>query len=258
MPVPVQLLFDLGLEDLNPIEVGECDNFPERSVFPKSFNGTIIHYVRRGYGNLYSRGEHYSVGPGQAFIILPGEENHVHYTSDSANPWEYAWVSFTGKLAPRFSVLPPVFDVPEDTFLHTRDLKNATDTIGYLLAADLYALYAKVVDPMYHKQDILPSIIEHIEQNYMQKLTVEDIGARFGLDRRDLSRRFKARTGLCVRAYLTRVRMKHAEALLEEGRSVKDIASRCGFSNSSNFHKLFTAHHGLTPIQWKAQYQTGK
>lgn len=255
MPAPIQLLFDLGLEDLNPIEVGESDNFPDRSVYPKSFNGTIIHHVRRGYGNLYTRGQHFYVRPGQAFIILPGEENEVHYTSDRDDPWEYAWISFTGKLAPRFSILPPVFDVPEDSFLNTYDLKNATETIGYLLAADLYALYAKVVDPLYHKQDIIPLIVEHIEQNYMQKLTVEEYVAAYGIDRRELSRRFKAQTGFCVRGYLTHVRMKRAEAFLAEGRSIKEIAALCGFSSASNLHKMFTAHHGLTPVQWKAQYK---
>jgi len=53
MPAPFQLLFDLGLEDLNPIEVGENDNYPDQNVYPTSLNGTILHYIRNGWGDLY-------------------------------------------------------------------------------------------------------------------------------------------------------------------------------------------------------------
>jgi len=255
MPAPFQLLFDLGLEDLNPIEVGENDNYPDQNVYPTSFNGTILHYIRNGWGDLYIREKHYRVGPGQSFIIHPGQEDMVHYTADHENPWEYAWVSFTGKLAPHFSVLPPVFEVPEGSFSHTHDLKNATSAIGYLLAADLYALYARLVDPIYRKQDHIRLIADHIEENYGKKLTVEDFASRFHTERRHLSKQFKAKMGVSIRAYLTQVRMSRSEEFLLLGHSVKDIAAMCGFSSVSNFHKMFTAHHSMTPMQWKQQHR---
>lgn len=260
MPAPIQLLFDLGLEDLNPIEVGESDNFPDRCVYPKSFNGTILHHIRSGWGDLYVSSNHYRIGPGQGFIIHPGQEDTVHYKADHDDPWEYAWISFTGRLAPRFSVLPPVFDVPEGSFPHTYDLKNATSAIGYLLAADLHALYARLVDPIYRRQDHIRLIQDHIEENYMHKLTVESFSDRFQIERRRLSLQFKARLGVSIRTYLTQVRMKKAEEFLLMGYSSGEIAAMCGFSSISNFHKMFTSHHSMTPLQWKQLYgrQTSK
>lgn len=254
MSGPIQLLFDLGLEDLNPIEVGENDNYPDQCVHPKSFNGTILHHVRSGWGDLYIRGKHYRIGPGQGFILHPGQEVFTHYTADHDEPWEYAWISFTGKLAPRFSVLPPVFDIPVGSFPHTYDLKNATETIGFLLAADLYALYAQLVDPIYRQQDHIRLIVDHIEENYGKKLTVEEFAARYQTDRRYLSQQFKAKVGVSVRTYLTHVRMRHSEEYLLQGKSVREIALLCGFSSPSNFHKMFTAHHGVTPQQWKQDH----
>lgn len=256
MPAPIQLLFDLGLEDLNPIEVGESDNFPDRCVFPKSFNGVIIHHIRSGWGDFSFKGKHYHIGPGKGFIILPGQEQDIHYTADHDDPWEYAWISFTGKLAPRFSVLPPVFDIPEGSFPHTYDLKNATASIGYLLSADLFDLYARLVEPLLHEEDVISEIVELIDARYIDRLSVETLAARFGMDRRELSRRFKERTGVCMRTYLTEVRMKQAERFLLEGRSAKTIAELCGFSSASNFHKMFTAHHGVTPNEWKRSIDT--
>lgn len=252
MPAPIQLLLDLGLSDLNPIEVGEGFNQPDLTVRPISFNGTIIHHIRSGFGNLYVKDKCYRVGPGQGFIISPGQERFIHYTSDHNDPWEYAWLSVTGKLAPHFSLLPTVFDLPENSFPHAYGLKNAGANLGYLLAADLHTFYAKVVEPLLHTSDRISDILEYLQQHYMQNLSVEELASRFGIGRRELSRRFKARTGLSVRACLTRIRMERAEELLRRGSSIKEAAELCGFNSVSNFHQLFTACHSMSPTAWKA------
>lgn len=251
MRAPIQLLFDLGLEDLNPIEVGEHTTYPDNLVRPKSFNGVIIHHIRSGTGSFSLKGKVYPVRAGQAFLILPGQQRDVYYLSDHDDPWEYAWISFTGKLAHRFSVLPPVFDLPEGSFPHTYDLKHTDDSLPYLLAADLFDLYAKLVDPLLIEVDRIGEIMSLIDTHYMERLSVEILAEHFDMDRRELSRRFKARTGRSTRTYLTEVRMKHAETLLLEGRSAKEIAELCGFSSASNFHKMFASHYKMTPIEWK-------
>lgn len=257
MSAPFHLrFFDFGLEDLNPIEAGEIANFPDRDVRPTSFNAIIIHHVRRGHGIFYSRGKEYPVGPGQAFIILPGEENSVHYKADHDDPWEYAWISFTGKLSPAFSVLPPVFDLPKDSFPNLHGLKRADDSVALLLAADLLTLYAKLLKPKLKERDFVQLIKEHIHKNYMQKLSIENFAQRFNIDRRYLSQQFKAQTGLSTRSYLTKVRMEKAAELLSKGYSTRDTAAMCGFPGTSNFHKMFTSHYGMTPLEWKKQEES--
>ena len=256
MSAPIQLIFDLGLEDLNPIEIGEYSSFPDRKVSPLSFNAIVIHHVRRGRGIFCSRGKEYPVGPGQGFIMLPGEENSIHYISDHDDPWEYAWVSFTGKLANCFSILPPVFDLPKDAFPHLRDLKHATASIGYLVAGDLFTLYGELLQPHYDQRDHSQLIVEHIEKNYMHKLTVENFAVRFNMDRRYLSQQFKEKTGMSIRAYLTKVRMERATEFLAQGHSTSETSTLCGFGNTSNFHKMFSAHYGLTPLEWKKKHQS--
>lgn len=251
MSAPFQMLLDLGLDDLNPIMVGEHCVLPDLHVEPLLFNSVVIHHVRHGHGTLYSRGDSHPVGPGQAFIILPGET--ASYKADHDDPWEYAWIGFTGKLAYRFSVLPPVFTLPEGAFPHMHDLRNATSAIGYLLASDLFSLYANLLDPQHQERDFAQLIIEHIDKNYMQKLTVENFAQRFNMDRRYLSQQFKAKTGTSIRSYLTQVRMEHAAELLSDGFGTREASILCGFGNTSNFHKMFTAHYGMTPLQWKQQ-----
>ena len=128
-----------------------------------------------------------------------------------------------------------------------------TISIGFLLASDLFTLYAKLLDPQYQERDFVQLIVEHIEKNYMQKLTVENFARRFNMDRRYLSQQFKAKKGVSIRTYLTQVRMARARDFLAEGYSTSEASALCGFGNTSNFHKMFTAHYGMTPLQWKQE-----
>ena len=249
MSAPFQLLFDLGLDDLNPIMAGEDDIPSSHRVYPMLFNSVVIHHVRHGSGTLYSRGAEHPVKAGQGFILLPGES--ASYRADHDDPWEYAWIGFTGKLAYRFSDLPPVFDLPAGALPNLRQLKQADESIGYLLAGDLFTLYAELLQPQYQERDFVQLIAEHIEKNYMQKLSVENFAQRFNMDRRYLSQQFKNRYGVSIRTYLTETRMTRAGELLRQGYSTRDASLMCGFGNTSNFHKMFTAHYNMTPLQWK-------
>ena len=89
----------------------------------------------------------------------------------------------------------------------------------------------------------------------MQKLKIENFALRFNMDRRYLNQQFKAKTGISVRAYLTQVRVIKASELLLKGHSTAETAALCGFGNASNFHKMFTDHYGMTPLEWKQSHR---
>ncbi len=252
MTVPYQMQFELGLEDLDPIMAGEAMPLPDRGRDPRLSRAVVICHVRSGYGVFRCRGIEHRVGPGQAFLILPGEEADCHPVPGT--PWDYAWICFAGKLASRFSDLPPVFTLPKGSFPDLYGLRNASGPIGYLLSSDLFTLYAKLLDPRYQERDYIQLIVEHIEKNYMQKLTVENFALRFNMDRRYLSQQFKAKKGISIRTFLTQVRVTNAAALLSKGCSTSEASTLCGFGNTSNFHKMFTAHYGMTPNEWKRMH----
>lgn len=53
-------------------------------------------------------------------------------------------------------------------------------------------------------------------------------------------------------ALVTAARMRHAaHALRMTSRPVLEIALDCGFSGSSQFHRVFKAEHGISPGQWR-------
>ena len=60
----------------------------------------VIHMVKKGKGTFTIAGKTYELGPGQAFIIRPGEE--TTYRADDDDPWSYMWVVFHGYRAEDF------------------------------------------------------------------------------------------------------------------------------------------------------------
>lgn len=102
------------LTDLNPLIAGEQDCESGHKFGPAVRDYTLIHYVLKGKGVLYARGEVFPVLPGQAFMILPGEI--TVYEADREDPWHYQWIGFDGIVSQAFHTLPPVFSVTGDIF----------------------------------------------------------------------------------------------------------------------------------------------
>ena len=244
-----QILLNAKLSDLNPILVGEAQCEPGIHRLPDAQKGTLIHYVVKGCGTLYSRGGAHPVGPGQAFIILPDEP--ASYQADKQDPWYYRWVGFTGNLAGRFSALPPVFDAPADMFSHAHNLTDPDENLEYQLASDLFLLYSQLIHPQKHSRDYIRATIDYIQSSYMYKLTVKDIADHVGMNPDYLSRMFRKKTGTTLQAHILDIRINEAKRYLVLGYSVKEAATLCGFGDPATFTRLFKKSGNPTPTEWK-------
>lgn len=245
-----QLHFSPTLHDLSPIMAGEGTPTPgSTSRYSDRAHCILIHHIVKGQGIVTVNGKTYPVKAGQIFIF--DTANDVQYSSDLNDPWFYRWVGFTGNLSYQFGTLPPVLDVEGDPFPSLKYLQDPTQPLDYLLAGDLFHLYCRFLHPKNRKQDHIRQIINHIQQHYMEPLSVEVFARQYGLDRRYLSRQFKKRTGFTIRGYITEVRIDAAYHLLMQGYSGKEVATMCGFSDTSNFYKAFKERQNTNPSNWR-------
>lgn len=80
--------------------------------------------------------------------------------------------------------------------------------------------------------------------------------AQTGRAHAHVSRTMRKVTGKSPSEYINQVRMTHAaRALITDSEPVSLIAADCGIPNMAHFHKLFRAHHGMTPLQYRQRYQ---
>lgn len=241
-------LINRHFRDLNPIQFGYEQCRPQKRFGPYIRKHTLIHYVVKGKGVLWKNGLTFPVQAGEAFLILPGET--ATYEADATDPWYYQWVGFDGALAENFQAMPPVFPFPHDILQRMIDAAGQ-DLIEHRIAGLLFHLYAELFEEKRPQNNYVGQVQSRIHASYMEPLRVEQIAEELNLNRRYLSRVFKQKTGRSIQEYLIFIRMEEAKRRLEEGYSVKETATLCGYDDVGNFSKMFKRVYGSSPLYWK-------
>jgi LacI family transcriptional regulator len=91
--------------------------------------------------------------------------------------------------------------------------------------------------------------LSYIQGNFSRgNLSVDDVVAQVRLPRRSLERAFRTELQRTMLHEILRVRMDHAQKLLETtGLSITDIAAQSGFASLNHFFRVFHGRTGMTP-----------
>ena len=101
-------------------------------------------------------------------------------------------------------------------------------------------------------QKILPALT-HINSNYNEDITLEDMSSLLGFDRSYFCRIFKLATGATFTEYLNFVRICKAEKLLATtSATVLDISADVGFSSVSYFNRIFKKYKNSSPSIYRS------
>ena len=105
------------------------------------------------------------------------------------------------------------------------------------------------------RQNTTNEIIEYINDNYTEDLTVSMLADHFFMSESYFAHIFKKSTGKSVIEYVNELRISHACAFLElEESSISDIAVRVGFNDINYFSRKFKSIMGITPTEYKRIY----
>ena len=101
-----------------------------------------------------------------------------------------------------------------------------------------------------------PSVAElargYIGENLQKKFVIADICEELKCSKSTLLTTFKKTYGITVNTYITEARLERAVHLLIEGNmTISEIAVETGFSDQSNFSKVFSAKFGMPPSEYK-------
>jgi AraC-like DNA-binding protein len=92
------------------------------------------------------------------------------------------------------------------------------------------------------------SVIQYIQENYMHRISNEDIGKALNFHPNYLNRLMLTSTGKTLHQYLLSYRLTKALDLLQTTTlTVTEIANETGFSDVQQFCKFFSAQTGSTP-----------
>lgn len=102
----------------------------------------------------------------------------------------------------------------------------------------------------------LKGILEFLNDNYMDNITLNMVADREYLSPSYLSHFFEKNMGISFFNYLTGVRMNHAVCqLLNTDLTIEQIAANNGFSNSRYFVSNFKKEYGILPKQYQKEHR---
>ena len=227
------------------------------TAVPKNWSDTVImginrlYYIHGGSGGYTENGRDH-IFQNNMLYFFPYTSN-FKVTSSNTDPIVHSYMDF--------ELVPPILCSkickikPDDNGL----VKSALDIFlggAEMIAAneltmgefkkenELYSLCnavavylataaAKSASATVVNDKIVIAVMEEMISKIDKKLTVESLAAKQYITPDALIRRFKRTIGTTPYAYLKQLRLRTARYMLEEGNTLSETASACGYSDSS-------------------------
>ena len=104
---------------------------------------------------------------------------------------------------------------------------------------------------------LVQSVLYCLNHEYSGNVNLTELAEELDISETRLTKTFKKELGVTPAAYLTKVRMKNAAALLISGTmAVSAVSSAVGISDSNYFVKLFKKEFGETPSAYRKRHTT--
>ena len=106
-----------------------------------------------------------------------------------------------------------------------------------------------------HEDEVIRRAQEFIEDNFQEKIAVDQLASMLALGRRNLERRFKKATSNTVVEYIQRVKIEAAKQRLESSlENVNEVMYKVGYTDTKAFRTTFKRITGLSPVQYRNKY----
>lgn len=253
-------------------EVGYFKTSPPYFTERANLNSYLLIYTLSGKGVLQYGGKRYDLCPGQACYLdcIP----HHYYACD-ANGWEILWLHFNGNTAKGYyeefvksgfstiQVRSPHLIEPTMRKILTLTGKKEihSEILVSSLIVDLLTQFIIANNSDDTALSFMPDYIrmaeKELEHRFMESIRLQDLAALVGISKYHLLREFKRYTGSTPNEYVITLRLNYAKELLRYSScSVGEIAYTCGFNQVSHFIGLFKVREGITPLQYRKEWNS--
>lgn len=244
-----------------------------------------IIYIKKGHGYVTVDLKQYKVSGSTIVLILPGQLHSIEQYDDLSMEYENIFfninmlfartedTSVTEFLRPLLSgkiTVPTVFTSVSN---HYDDISACIDACDEICKTkpEGYELYikGKLFEFFYvlsnrcredkttrsmKSLDKMKIIMKHVENHYMEKISIADIAEVAGFSESHFMRYFKETMGTSFIDYLREYRLTMAaRLLLASDASILSISEEVGFDNLSYFNRAFKKEYGVTPSQYRKQ-----
>jgi len=95
-------------------------------------------------------------------------------------------------------------------------------------------------------------VMKYLEQHYQDDDSLADLADRFSVSTYYLCRKFKCYTNTTIKQYINTLRIMNAKIkLLNTDKKITEIAIESGYSDNTQFYRVFKAHTGVSPSEYR-------
>ena len=100
--------------------------------------------------------------------------------------------------------------------------------------------------------DHVQRVLAYVFENFTSDINLSDLAGMVGMSENNFSRFFKKNSGNSFTDHITKLRISRACKLLSDSDiPITDICFEVGYSNISNFNRLFLNQRGITPSKYR-------
>lgn len=250
-----------------------------------------IHLTRKGPGKFIVGDYVGTFEPGNVVLVGPGlphdwvsdvEPGEVLVNRDAVIQFEGAWVEQTSGLVPELAEIGPLLEesargieflgvtaVQAASAIEAMGASTGLERLQHLL--ELFNILARA--PRDERKflasewftprldgkaaAIVEIVLEYVFANHAGTLAMSEAAGLVGMTEPTFSKYFKRATGQNFSDLVRKLRLAHARRLLERtDKPVSEICFEVGFTNLSNFNRLFLRETAQTPREFRRRLRT--
>ena len=264
--------YSLSISGLNNYEVNyyvhDAVTVLDKKIYPHHIHDRLeIYLLLEGDVSFAIESSVYKMTAGDAVIIKPNEVHNCILDSKSVHKHMCLWFESSNEFlfgdfinhdfGKNNLISPPpenkerVFELC--TLIKTASLNEDKHKILYL-TLELLDIFRKsiIIDaPNKPIPKLLKQILEDIEINFKIINSLDYFTEKYFISQSTLNRLFNVHLQISPKYYIETKRLANSRRLLKKGESVLFACMESGFTDYSNYIRLFKKRFGITPKQYR-------
>ena len=272
-----------NIEDLSvPLRINNCGYYRVhtspiiKTEHPEGRNDYQLLYIAHGKGHFFFNGKETIVTKGNMILFRPGEPQVYYYYS--VDKTEVYWVHFTGSEVERyldhyelpndknvfFTGISPDYQWLYNQIIQELQLKRANyeELLRILLRHILLMINRFVKEDHTQGSDAFNEIeraTHYFNENYNKDISIEQYAEEHLMSKNWFINCFKKIMKVTPMQYILLLRISTAKNLLESStKNISEIADTIGYDNPLYFSRLFTKYVGVSPKEYRNNFNKNK
>lgn len=140
----------------------------------------------------------------------------------------------------------------QDHFGKQEKINNCINSLLLDFSRKVYNLNNQKVEPV---KPLFVNVLEYIDRHLDDDLSLDAIAKHFYVSKYHLSHVFKDNMGISLHQYILKKRLKVVSSAIIGNKDISSVYAQYGFKDYSSFYRAFKNEFGMSPKQYKQNYE---